>query len=247
MKIALTSDIHYGHSKKTANIVNKFCIKLKKENPDIIVLAGDLASIAQYQYKKCLETFRDHFPDTPLLVVRGNHDMWDGEHKEDKDSNNRSLSEIYRYQNKVHTIYNIDHLNEPFKIGAVTFFGFDGWYHKPDPGTNDEFWMPRDHQGCPTMVYLSGNSFKDFDRVLEQYESQKNGTNILVSHFPSILEPPCKHEMNASPGFVPEIASRFDYCMNGHTHQYLDNTVDGCRFLNSGSHYDDPRYIIITV
>jgi predicted phosphodiesterase len=247
VKLALTSDLHYGCTGNSVNKIQKMFKRLAQRDFDVLILAGDLASHTQHQYKRCLETARDIFPDKPILTVRGNHDMWDGMHRKDQDSERRMLYQIYDYHEKIYKFNNIHHLDEPYKIGDVTLFGFDGWYHVSDPGTNDKRWMPLIHEGCPTGSYLSAKSFKDFERVLDQYDKEKNTKNILVSHFPSITIENDRHDFNASPRFLPEIKERFDIVCYGHSHRFMDQTEDDTRFLNSGSDYGKPKYLVFEI
>jgi len=245
MKIALTSDLHYGCTNTSANKIQKMLHQLDNQDFDVLILAGDLASHTQYHYRRCLETARECIPNRPILTVRGNHDLWDGLHKKDNLSNSRHLSQIYTEHELLYKKLDIQHLDAPFIYNNVTIFGFDGWYHKPDPGTNDDNWIPRDHEGCPSMIYLASNSFKQFDRVLDQYDAHKNEVNVLVSHFPSIQIKNDRHEFNASPRFLPEIKSRFDIVCYGHSHKFMNITEDGTRFCNSGSDYGKPSAMII--
>lgn len=244
-KIALTSDLHYGCTGNSANKIQKMFNRLNNQDFDVLILAGDLASHTQYHYKRCLETARQCIPDKPILTVRGNHDLWDGLHKKDKKSQRRMLYQIYEEHEQLYRDNDIQHLDTPFKLDDVTIFGFDGWYHKPDPKTNDSHWMPLMHESCRTLTYLSNNSFKDFDRVLDQYDKQKNDINVLVSHFPSIAIKNDRHEFNASPRFLPEIKERFDIVCYGHSHKFMNITEDGTRFCNSGSDYGKPSAMII--
>lgn len=244
MKIALTSDLHYGCTGNSANKIQKMFHKLNQSDFDVLILNGDLASHTQYHYKRCLETAREII-DRPILTVRGNHDLWDGLHRKDKLSNTRNLGQIYQEHEQLYKDLDIEHLDTPFVQGDISIFGFDGWYHKSDPGTNDEKWMPRDYQGCQTMTYLAGNSFKDFDRVLDQYDVFKGTTNIIVSHFPMIQGPNDRHEFNASPRFWPEVKDRFDIACFGHSHRFMNEMVDGCRVVNCGSDYGSPKAMVI--
>lgn len=244
MKIALSSDVHYGCTGNVANKIEKMFNKIKDENVDALILAGDLASHTQHHYKRCIETARNILPDIPILTVRGNHDMWDGMHRKDKASEKRMLYQIYEYHEKIYRFNNIHHLDDPYILGDVTIFGFDGWYHLPDPKTNDKHWMPLMHEGCPTGSYLSAKSFKDFERILYQYDNKTTEKTILISHFPSIVIEGDRHEFNASPRFLPEIKERFDVVCYGHSHKFMDQIEDDTRFLNCGSDYGKPQYII---
>lgn len=75
IRIVLISDLHnhiYGENQK--KIVNK----IKKQNPDIIALAGDIADdkVPIKGAKLFLEAIKDI---APIFYVTGNHEIWSGE------------------------------------------------------------------------------------------------------------------------------------------------------------------------
>ena len=57
-KIALSSDLHYGCTGNSANKILKMFNRIKDDNVDALILAGDLASHTQYPYKRCLSLER---------------------------------------------------------------------------------------------------------------------------------------------------------------------------------------------
>lgn len=268
MKIILTSDLHYGCAPNNANKLNKFFQKLanvvKDEKVDLVILAGDLASTRQRQFKKCLELANNLLPCN-IAVVRGNHDFWDGEDRKDPMSFQRTFSQIDSEQRAYMKSIGIHHLEEGPLIFEengedILICGFDGWYGNSNPPTNDKYWMPQLHEGCPIMTYLSNRAWKTFDECLK-LDTEKFRKSVIVTHFnPYIFgkgykgyvpDPEVDALMSANPKFLDEIRGKFDVLCCGHTHAFKDE-IDTkgskpLRILNAGSDYNQPKYILFEV
>jgi len=79
MKIVATGDIHYDLIRNPAEhdkFLN-FIRRLEKEEPDVLVLAGDTAGLGSSKLEECLNLFREVAPIR--LKVFGNHDYWSAE------------------------------------------------------------------------------------------------------------------------------------------------------------------------
>ncbi len=79
MKIAATGDIHYDLIRNPAEhdkFLN-FIRRLEKEEPDVLVLAGDTVGLGSSRLEECLNLFREVAPIR--LKVFGNHDYWSAE------------------------------------------------------------------------------------------------------------------------------------------------------------------------
>jgi predicted phosphodiesterase len=79
MKIAATGDIHYDLIRNPAErdrFLN-FIRRLEKEEPDVLVLAGDTVGLGSSKLEECLNLFREVAPIR--LKVFGNHDYWSAE------------------------------------------------------------------------------------------------------------------------------------------------------------------------
>lgn len=80
IKIALIADIHLGPYKKEA-WVEKIIKKIKKENPDIVVIAGDNIYNSEYspqeiEYLNPLKKLANEFP---IYAIQGNHEYGIGD------------------------------------------------------------------------------------------------------------------------------------------------------------------------
>jgi 3',5'-cyclic AMP phosphodiesterase CpdA len=88
MKIVVTSDLHYPTT--TAETMRQFASKIASEHPAIIVLAGDLGEtlVDFTNFPEAIRFIKDACPNTDVLVLAGNHDLWVPENPliEDRDS-----------------------------------------------------------------------------------------------------------------------------------------------------------------
>lgn len=71
IKIAYTSDLHYPTTAK--DVIVQFVKQLKKINPDILIIGGDIAE-GSTNLDTCLKLFSDL--DCTKMAVAGNHDLW---------------------------------------------------------------------------------------------------------------------------------------------------------------------------
>lgn len=250
MKIALTSDLHYGFYANTHVKINKMLKELSKENIDLLIIAGDIATSKQYEFKKCMEDIRSNL-SCDIVYVKGNHDFWERPHKKDPLSGTRTLSQIYTYQNEITSELAITYLDGnsiKFDGGRVEVFGFDGWYETYNPGTNDEFNMPTYHEDCPVPSYLIGKAWKDFGKCLDLAKNSKAEVKILVTHHNIYIEPKYGHTPHTGiVAFYPEAKEHFDILCCGHTHRYQKYYDENLFVLNCGSDYNQPRYLIFNV
>jgi len=79
MKIIATGDIHYDlirNPEEREKFLN-FIKRLEKEEPDVLVLAGDTVGLGSSRLDECLNLFREVAPIR--LKVFGNHDYWSTE------------------------------------------------------------------------------------------------------------------------------------------------------------------------
>src|SRR5690349_2709882 len=87
LRLALTADLHWGIRKAGDDATRLLIDFLKEEQPDVLVLAGDIG--AGDDFSACLRLFGDL--SCLKALVPGNHDIW----VEDKDARGDSL-QVYR-------------------------------------------------------------------------------------------------------------------------------------------------------
>lgn len=245
IKLALTSDLHYGFTENTTDILNKFFKQFKKDYKaqgcDALILGGDLATSKQSEFKSILKMVRRYFPTEPVLLVRGNHDFWDA------DKNYPIFHEMTMAHQKLFNELNIIHLDkQQVVIKDVVITGFDGWYYSINPPTRDQTYMHKTAHGAPVHSYLENKSFKDISAVLDLDLSEYR-KKLCVTHFPSFTENERYLKLCANPKYHVLLTDKFDALLVGHSHQFVDKIEGNCRILNCGSDYDKPKYLIFEI
>lgn len=254
IKFLLTSDTHFGHSKNTGRIHEKFLklcnSKIELEKVSAVIHAGDWASYKQDQFYKTLKMFRKAL-SVPIATVRGNHDFWSPglslskkNRLEKSGESTESYKPLYGQLCLQHAEwfkeFDIIHLEEKLLvIDDVIVLGFDGWYYKDRPPTNDDLFIRNNIEGAWFHTYLANRAHKQLEKILDTDTSQYRAA-ICVTHMPSFAPDPIGIHFCANPKYVDFLSEKFDVVCMGHSHQYTDTIINGCRFINSGSHYDMP-------
>ncbi|MBD3189544.1 MAG: hypothetical protein GF308_02820 [Candidatus Heimdallarchaeota archaeon] len=137
LKLIAVSDIHYNYNHKTNNtflltIVNY----IAEQEADVILITGDIDHNYQ-RLRFVLKIFKEKNPDSEILFVPGNHDIW----RESQISNssphlspkNTEISEtVKKYYHLLPNIcrkLNIHYLpNNPIILENIGFIGSIGWY-----------------------------------------------------------------------------------------------------------------------
>lgn len=78
-KILQISDLH---NKKFGNNQETLIQKVKDENPDVIVITGDLIDSKSYDAKVSMELIRELVMEYPIYFVTGNHEKWSGKYND---------------------------------------------------------------------------------------------------------------------------------------------------------------------
>lgn len=236
MKIALTSDTHYGITDKTYRKLEQMLKKMQEQEPDVVLHAGDWGSHKERHLGACMKLFRRFFSDTPIVGVRGNHDLW-------TEHSLQTLETFISNSDKTFEEYNI--LNTYFNHQEkVVIVGWNGWYKSLWPRSNDKYHMPQPENGFPINDYmqlLARESFARANIILEKYPTYKK---IALTHFSHSYRNDYA-EMN---GDDKPITQLIDMEVNviclGHSHIAQDETVHETRILNCGSDYNKPAYVI---
>lgn len=266
VKLMLTSDTHYGMDGKTHAKHLKFWKRvakaIKEENVQALLWAGDIASFRQRHFRNSIEMARKYV-SIPILLIRGNHDLWCGKDPKERGVEFSSLEEVFTKHKQWMTQNFIHHLEDsPYVIDDVVICGFDGWYATSNPDTNDKYWMPKNVQGQPFVnQYLATKAWKDFQNCLDVDTSPFRKSVLVTHHNPYGFSPlgKCRtvdellkvgveytgHGANLK--FLPEIREKFDVLCCGHTHGFKDDTREGIQIYNSGSDYNNPKFLVFEV
>jgi DNA repair exonuclease SbcCD nuclease subunit len=188
LKTVHLSDLHAGFSANTVHIHDEFFNKNQEDinSSDVVIVAGDEISHSQHQYNTLFRTMRKYIPNLPILIVSGNHSFWD------YNRNKKwilSYSDLIEKQKEYRKEFNIHHLeyDGPVELKGVKIWGFNGWYGKACPQTNDHlhmrsFWAT-ELGGVRPNDYLTKKAYDEFDKILADSEGY-TGKKVIVTHFP---------------------------------------------------------------
>jgi predicted phosphodiesterase len=244
MKIGLVSDTHYGFYQNTHLIHKKFWSNVSRSKLDLLIHAGDWATINQSQIEKTLKMIRSFMPNLTICGVLGNHDFWDSANvpQGSKPMSQRILNaEAILAEYQVHRL-----THKPFYYKDAAILGFDGWYNETYPQTNDLRWMDDFTEGIPTHEYMRKRANTQFMDVLStldflQSDNTRNQLKrIVVSHFSATDE----NSHGGDPSTLDYLAGRVDAVCYGHIHSHFDRVVKGARVLRCGSDYDFPQVLV---
>ncbi|PDZ04019.1 phosphoesterase [Bacillus cereus] len=153
-KILQLSDLH---NKKFGDNQETLIQKVKGENPDIIVITGDLIDSKSYDAEVSMELIRELVKEYPIYFVTGNHEKWSGKY-----------NDLEKELKKHHvTVLRNEHVSIQKGEQKINLLGID------DPefvtGNRDE-----------------GNVVKD-EIIKVKFEMQPDTYNVLLSHRPEFL------------------------------------------------------------
>lgn len=249
MKALLTSDTHYGFGHSTTEILYRFWKKvaktIEKENIDVVIWAGDIATSKQSEFKKAIAQARNIIgPQIPIAFVRGNHDLWD------RGRVIRTFAQLEEEHNEIFSRYDIHHLEQgSMTIDNVGIFGWDGWYGTANPPSNDAYNMFKQVEGVPTHTFLSHRAWIKFEKVLEDVDLLRphHRAAVAVTHFNPYTIDTRWENMCANLKFYDLIKAKFDVFCCGHNHQFKNRLEGTCRVVNAGSDYMVPKFLVFEV
>lgn len=251
MEIILFSDTHIGMTKKKH--IEKMLKEIEKLTFDLLVIAGDYCG-GLTGFKTLGETvrvIRQHLPNKPILSTIGNHDFWCVSRKSrryktfDFDKNYQNIVNIFK-SNNIHFI-DEDGVYRLTGFEKYPFIGCCGWYHHPNPNTNDCLYLPDIYNNQIMNNYLSGRAYKILNRQL--YHITHDDKPIFLSHFPVVKggdDDDDFDNFNWSKDIGKMMIEEYGckYFLEGHTHKFWNG-----EFLkyNCGSDYYQPRYLKIHI
>lgn len=236
VSVVQISDLHHGFSTNTAKRLEKFLMGINEaEKEDFVLLvSGDLISTRQESFKKCVRLLRRVFPETDILIVRGNHDFYDfrvryGDELKLNPKWSPSLDKLLIRHKEIVEESNII-LLEPgveYVRDNVVFLGFDGWHYDPEENSR----LVYNRSGKKTYECLLEKAKTDLDKILE-FDTSSYRKSVLLTHFPPYE---CnKEDPSVSQERYLPLTQKFDWIFCGHTHEEYEEEANGCRIINSG-------------
>ena len=238
MKIAIISDTHKGLSDKTHKIHANFYNKLMQQDFDCILHAGDWIAADQTSLESSLKQIRKYFT-CPIFTVRGNHDFWQKGFQK-KGNLILPFNKLIEEQNKLFRNHYVSILDgDTTEFMGVTICGMTGWY-KERGDTNDGNWITPMINGQEMDRYFQNKAYMEFDKLCN---TKKQSKSILLTHFAYT-----KNAHGAAYKWKDVASDHFNYVVQGHIHHEQQiELANGCLFLNPGSEYDEPKYLILEV
>ena len=235
MRIDYTSDTHMGFSDKTYRKQERYVKEWVSKHglPDLFVVAGDIASHRPLDQQKSLfRILRQALGDTPIGVVRGNHDFWGYRRIQ---PNLNQLNESYA---KACADFGITDLEQnTLEIGGVNIGGWLSWWQHGEG-------VDRDRVSSNVMTSEIRAMERDTFRALFDKIVETNGKWVLVTHMPP------GHPYGSSEQPLLSLRGLIDepIYITGHTHKPRSERLSGGELiLNSGPDYDKPSIRTVEV
>lgn len=228
MKVAFTSDLHWGLEARTNLILMKFFRKqVATAEWDVFILVGDIISHKQEQWAKSLACLRSLVPGRRILLVRGNHDYWHNKPI--------SLQVLLEAQEATMKRLDIEHVANSEWAASQSIYGWDSWYGMPDHlrHTNDSRHMLEIEER-----QLMSKETKSMYRLLDK------PVKLLITHH-NIVPHGRQSAHDGAVALWQGFETKPEVYIHGHTHKDRDEVIDGCRVLTCGGDYNKPRLKVI--
>lgn len=231
MRAMILSDLHLAHWRGDNQI------HLPEEAPDVVILAGDIASAAHAVSWATLV-----FGDIPVLYVPGNHEYYDYQ----LELVEAAIATNCTLHNSVHFLQMGERI-----IGGVRFLGCTLW-------TDFALFGQAQREANMRIVEATLNDFKyisygqdkhllrakDTAQINAQHtawlrtklaEPFLGKTVVITHHLPSMRSvAPRWRDDPVTAGFASnhdDLVRQADLWVHGHTHDSMDYTIDQCRVL----------------
>lgn len=238
MKALILTDLHRGYTDNTPRIHDKaFAYINSNERFDMVLVSGDLGTSKLKDVSNCFKALRKAFPKIPILVVLGNHDLWDKTYR----SLRQKIEKIKDFAEE----FDIQLLeNNPWENENLIIMGYDGWYkYDPIQSRDAEFMRHMFIEDTPQFHWLRQKADAAVNFILDY--DRKNKKTIVMTHFPIIDELIDIPELSGNPMHGQVLLPISDVIIFGHSHLAVDEMIGKTRVINAGSDYNAVRYKVI--
>jgi predicted phosphohydrolase len=274
LRLALTADLHWGIRPAGDDATRLLIDFLKKDQPDVLILAGDVG--AGDNFASCLALFSD-LPCSKALVP-GNHDIW----VESDDARGDSLEVYGEYLPRNCAEHGFHYLDGgPLLLpgGEAALVGSINWYDYSWSIDRLRLQLPDWKERLRSKRFVRGQhndarfirwplDDEQFTaqvvRTLENHlheALQKVGQVLVVTHHPAFYglafprpDAPVSIDgllWDAFAGnqtlenLLAQHAEHIPYAFCGHTHRARENTLGPIRGFNIGGDYHFKRLLLL--
>lgn len=275
IKVAVTADLHLGITPIAA--IEAVADKMASEDPDVIVLAGDIAeSRIDYElFHRCVSCFReknttsDRKYGVPVQTIVGNHDLWVGDSRildslDLWEFRGKSSLEIENWvKDGVAIVGSYLHYDYSARdtTGVTSAFGTDYFAANKGRVNNDGHYL----EGLPSDIEFADSIGSKFMSRLQQAQNDNSIDSIVViTHVPcveqQITRRPFDMAWSLGTPYFGNITyqdqimgcSKVTNIVSAHSHVGVDVTVDrddaaSVRIINLDSDYHKPSYVVCDV
>jgi len=240
MKILCLADLHINSRKDCRQKIHWVKGLVTDNNPDVIVIAGDIFESGFYLRYNPYEKL-SQITDVPIICVLGNHEFVDMT----VENTLKEYCQLYNPQKyNVHYLDIIGH----YDIGNVRFSGNVLWYDgsMKEYDTQDiyewgnGYWLDKKIIGFDYEIEHN----KCIKQIDEHFDENK--TNVLITHCVphKDINGHLPSELNAFSGIKDFFETRhcnYSYSISGHTHKRVVGLErGGCKCINIGNDYYPP-------
>jgi 3',5'-cyclic AMP phosphodiesterase CpdA len=202
-RLVFTSDLHINGPRYGEVSMRLFLERVLDVNPDILVLGGDIAD-GRNALRRGLALIRDIIPHIPILVVPGNHDLWNTAWPEGLNSDDifyTKFSEVCKEFDCVNLEEENFIVDNWLLTGSVIWYDFSAKRECSDASISmlpDEYYeknAPNRIVDARRMNLTKGPkefSKERLDRLCERIDSGLQGSNVehlaVFSHVPMFKE-----------------------------------------------------------
>ncbi len=274
MRIAVTADLHWGHSHLGDEATRLLRGHLDRERVDLVLLGGDIGT--GDNFSGCLELFTD-LP-CPCAVVPGNHDLWVAEDDTRGDS-------LFVYQQHLpglcrsHGVHYLDLAPRIFPAADLAIVGSINWYdyswsldrlraEVPDWQWhlhNKAFSRGRHNDG--RFIRWKTDDVGFTQAVVASFRQHLEAALVQVRHAIVLTHHPALHGLSfpreqpaqgldallwealsgntAMEALLREHTERIPFIFSGHTHRAVECRLGSAVGLNIGGDYHYKRMVIV--
>ena len=208
-----------------------------------LLLAGDICSFEEFQlFHDFLKYYSPKF--NMIFHVSGNHEYYN--------YNNIPMEQIdYKLKSLKRQFNNYHYLNnESVRLDDVLIIGTTLWTYIPPEHTHiiensmQDYRYIRIGRGVSENRPLTVSDTQEFHYrairfIRDCIDTHPNLKKILLTHHKPLWENTRKRILtHAFETDVSELVSSIDVCVSGHTHESMDKTVEGTRFLSNPCGYE---------